>query len=100
CPIEKPIEAQAAVKDGKEGNVSLTSKDTFLYPIKKGEEQDFCVTVKPTVLLSAPVKTDAVAGEFEITFKNQLLFSGKLYTIKDVPARDYLDHLDDVIDAW
>ncbi|MDE7395275.1 MAG: D-alanyl-D-alanine carboxypeptidase, partial [Clostridiales bacterium] len=36
CPIENPIEAQASVKDGKEGNVSLTSKDTFLYPIKKG----------------------------------------------------------------
>lgn len=100
CPIEKPVETKVAVENGKEASVPVASKDTFSYPIKAGEEEDFCITANPVSSLAAPVQRGCAAGEFTITFKNQLLFSGKLYTIKEVPARDYLDHLEELIDAW
>ena len=100
CPLEEPVKAQIPVSNGKEKSVLVESKECFSYPVKESEKSEFCITAHPISALAAPVQKGREAGEFTITLQNQLLFSGKLYTIKEVPARDYLDHLNDVIDAW
>ncbi len=94
------IESSAVVSDGKKGSVGLIGKGEFYYPMRKGGSENISCKVLPAEELKAPVTKDADGGKFEIYLENQLLFTGKLYTIDSVAGLDYGDKLKDFIEAW
>lgn len=95
------IEREIAVTGGKSESVVARGKESFYYPLRKGEINDVRVEIADVPeQVAAPVRTGAEAGNFSVYLKNQLLFNGKLYTINTVAERDMGDKLKDLIEAW
>jgi len=77
------------VKDSDIKNIDIYSMQDFYYPLKRNEIKDIKINVKKQEFLTAPVKEGDVIAEVEITFKNQLIFSNKIYSIKYIKPNTF-----------
>lgn len=88
------------VIEGKATEVGAAPAGSFLYPLKEGEAERVNIEYETAEHLFAPVESGQEAGKFSITLDNQLLFTGKLYTINSVSGFDVWDNTRRLIDTW
>lgn len=95
-----PLTAEADVTDGKQTTVRVGSSEHFYYPLREGERSQIKAELMPATELRAPLSAGHEAGKFTITLSNQLLFTGKLYTMDSVAALGLADKLRAFVRAW
>ena len=92
--------ARIPVTGGKSSEVGAAAGETFFYPMTDGEAQRVQARLFPLSGLCAPVEKGTEAGKFSVTLDNQLLFTGKLYTINSVGGLDVWDYSRKLIGSW
>ena len=88
------------VDNGKFDSVKVCTKDEFFYRLAENEIQNIqCKTVLPEII-EAPISAGEEIGEYKIYLNNNLIFTAKIYTIDNVPTKDYGQKLKDIVDNW
>lgn len=85
------------VKDSKEKSMDLYASSDFYYPLKREELKEIKLKVNHSKTLSAPIKEGEPVGDIEISFKNQLIFSDKIYSIKYIKPNTFSSEFQRVI---
>lgn len=74
---------QVRVANRDDKRAIIVSKEAFSHLVSKHEKGDYEIR-RYFNEIKAPIKKGAEAGKYEVYFKNQLIFSEKLYIIEDI----------------
>jgi len=85
------------IKDSKVNSLELKVANDFYYPLKREELKEVKLKVNHSEMLSAPIKEGEQIGDIEISFKNQLIFSDKIYSIKYIKPNTFSSEFQRVI---
>ncbi|MBQ7452973.1 MAG: D-alanyl-D-alanine carboxypeptidase [Clostridia bacterium] len=72
----------------------------FSYPLKATEMSDIHMQKSLPDRIDAPICANQLVGQFEIYFKNDLIFSQNFYTIKGVSSNAFSASLKKIIEAF
>ena len=86
------------VKNSKEQNIEVVFNKDFYYPLRVNEKNDIKVNFTQRENIIAPIKECEDIGVVEITFKNQLIFSDKIYSIKYIKSNTLGSEFKRIID--
>ncbi len=89
-----------SLSGGKNEFVQAFSKRGFTYPLSKDECENINISVDVPSSLTAPVANETEIGKVEIYYKKHLIFSEKIYTLKEVDSRLLRDKIKEIIDRW
>ncbi len=89
-----------SVENGKDDFVGVCSKQGFSLMLSNNELQNVDVVFDVPETLKAPVQKDAEIGEVKIYYQKQLLFSEKIYTIKEVDSVLLKDKIKEILKNW
>ncbi len=88
------------VSNGTDDFVGVCSKQGFSLVLSLNELKNIDVSFDVPKTLQAPIKKDEEVGEVKIYYQKQLLFSEKIYTIKDVDSVLLKDKIKDILKNW
>ena len=88
------------VKNGKQEDVKVFTRNGFSYPLKLSELSKVEIIYEVPNYVEAPIKKEAEIGELKIYFDNCLLFSEKIYTMEDVKEIGLLQNIKDIVAKW
>ena len=86
------------VKKSNVEKVDIISSKDFSYPLKRDELKDVKLEVIKEKELVAPIKEEQQIAQVQITLENQLIFSDKIYTIKEIKANTFGSEFQRVIE--
>ncbi len=94
------VAGEIPVSGSKTKSVKVFATAPRFYPLT--EKESSCVTMIAELPgnLSAPVPLYKEAGRLKVYFKNQLLFTEKVYTMEEAPSLTVRDRLRDIVDNW
>lgn len=88
------------VENGKQNYVKVYTKKGFIYPLTEKERNEITYKINVPNSIKAPVEKEEIIGNFEIYFKNNLLFSEKIYTMESVRSNKLYDNFKNIIEEW
>ncbi len=88
------------VKNLKDFSCPVGVKSDVYLPLKKGEKEKLKFEIQNTNEISAPFEMGKEAGDLKVYCENQLLFSGKIYTIIGIDKKQYSDIIRDIKEDW
>lgn len=108
CDLFKAVEilapwqyvADIPLNRGEAEFVQVFSKQGFSLPLTQEECDNIHINVEVPQVLDAPVQNEAEVGKVEIYYKNHLIFSEKVYTLREVDSRMLKDKVKQIIDRW
>lgn len=89
--------ADVQVIDSKVKNIPVVCDRDFYYPLTKDELGKVSVDIDAVSSLVAPIKIGQQLAELSITLENQLIFSHKFYTIKEVENNTFKDKFNKIL---
>ncbi len=78
-------------------SINTLNKNEFYYPLKDGEIENLKFEYKINSKVSVPINNDTVVGQIDVKLGNHLIFSDKIYTIKEIDEDKVLDKAKDII---
>ena len=88
------------VENGKEKSATISASEKYFYPMKKDEIDKLKYEYNLPKSIDAPMKKGSEVGEIKIIFDNDLIFSLKFTTIKDVNSKGILERFFDILNRW
>jgi len=94
---ENDLIGSVKIRQTDENKIVVKMNKEFLYPLKNGEKDEVVVYFKPKTNLIAPINIGDELAEVEISFKNQLIFSDKIYSIKYIESNNMNSKIEKII---
>ena len=88
------------VEEGKEGFVQIEPVEKFSYPLKKEEISKLKYELCLPNYVVAPLEKGSEIGEIKIFLENDLLFSLKFTTMKNVETKGVLQRFFEILNRW
>ena len=87
------------VNKSNDSCVEIYSLDGFRYPLSKSEKTNIHFEYFLPSELDAPIQANKKVGEINVLLENNLLFSSKFYTMKEVKSNSYAEKLKSIIEG-
>lgn len=102
CEILPPYKSMdnIPVENGVKDYVGSYSRKGLSLPLTKEEESNLNIQIELEQTLVAPVEKDKVVGKVEVYAGKHLIFSEKIYTMKEVDSKLIKDKVKDILDNW
>lgn len=88
------------VENGEKNEVKIVSIKGFKIPIKVVDEEKYEVTYILPEVLEAPIEKDAIIGEIQVHYENELVFSDKLYSLDEIKNINIRYMLNNILQNW
>lgn len=95
--LDREERGTVLTKGAKEKIVKVINKREFYYPLKENEINNITIKTNLKNEILAPCDENTVVGEIEVNLGKYLIFSDKIYTIKEVKNNSIKQSLDKVI---
>lgn len=88
------------VKGGDKNIIRLYSKDDYIYPLSKDEQNKLKIEFDFPSIINAPISANDIVGKINIFVDNCLLFTANICTIDSVKNIDKRNELNEIIENW
>lgn len=88
------------VENGEKNEVKIVSIKGFKIPIKVIDEEKYEVTYNLPETLEAPIEKDAIIGEIQVHYENELVFSDSLYSLDEIKNINIRYMLNNILQNW
>lgn len=86
------------IENSKTQNVQLNVGKDVYFPLKEGEVDKISINIKSGDSIKAPIAAGTPIAEVEISLENQLIFSNKIYTIKEIESNNLISNIIKITD--
>ncbi len=86
------------IENSKTQNVQLNVEKDVYFPLKEGEVDKISINIKSEDSIIAPIAAGTPIAEVEISLENQLIFSNKIYTIKEIESNNLISNIIKITD--
>ncbi|MGI6213458.1 MAG: D-alanyl-D-alanine carboxypeptidase family protein [Christensenellales bacterium] len=88
------------IKDGTVARSGICLREGVRIPVKRDGSERISAKLDLPNAIPAPHKKEDPVGAIAIYINNNLLFTKKLYTMRDIKSKGVLDHFNDIIKRW